>query len=195
MTDNNGNDDEDRPTRGSMRFQDPETTTPREPTLAEKRARLRAEEEQRRREEEQRRAQQEAESKADTRRKVLAGGGVTVGLVGLVAAWYLVAAPEDVTAVCTTADGTVVDDDYCDDDYVRSHGGYYSGGWLFLPSPGGGHDQYRYNYGGQGTVGQRVEGGTFTRPSNAEIKTNSGKTIQRGGFGISGGSFGKSGGS
>ncbi|WP_277669753.1 hypothetical protein [Saccharomonospora viridis] len=195
MTENNEN-DEDRPVRGSMRFQDPATATPREPTLAEKRARLKAMEEQRQREEEARRAQLEAEAKAETRRKVLAGGGVTVGLVGLVAAWYVVAAPEDVTAVCTTADGTIVDDDYCDDDYVRSHDGHHgSGGWVFLPSPGGGYDQYRYNYGGSGTVGQRVEGGTYVRPSNAEIKTNSGKTIQRGGFGISGGSFGKGGGS
>ncbi|MEY7970436.1 hypothetical protein AB8O38_00390 [Saccharomonospora xinjiangensis] len=192
MTDEN-NKDERR--RGSMRFQDSETTTPREPTLAEKRARLKAEEEHRRRAEEEEKALQEAEAKSRSRRKVLAGGGVTVGLVGLVAAWYVVAAPEEVTAVCTTADGTVVDDDYCDDDYVNSHHGYHSGGWIFLPSPGGGYQQYRYNYGGSGAVGQRVNGGTYTRPANASISTKSGTTVQRGGFGISGGSFGKGGGS
>ncbi|WP_024876610.1 hypothetical protein [Saccharomonospora piscinae] len=195
MTGNEEN-DEDRPARGSMRFQDPETATPREPTLAEKRARAKAVDERRRTAEEKRQAREEAESKARSRRKLLAGGGVTVGLVGLVAAWYVVAAPEEVTAVCTTADGTIVDDDYCDDDYVSSHNGYHSGGWIFLPSPGGGSpQQYRYNYGGSGTEGQRVQGGSFSRPSNATINTKSGSTVQRGGFGISGGSFGKGGGS
>ncbi|EHR59094.1 hypothetical protein [Saccharomonospora cyanea] len=195
MTDDSEKDERDGERRGSMRFQDPETTTPREPTLAEKRARMRAVEENQRRAEEKRRQREEAEAKARTRRKVLAGGGVTVGLVGLVAAWYVVAMPEEVTAVCTTADGTVVDDDYCDDDYVNSHHGYHSGGWIFLPSPGGGYQQYRYNYGGSGTVGQKVSGGTYTRPANASISTKSGSTVQRGGFGISGGSFGKGGGS
>jgi hypothetical protein len=188
MTDNNEKDEE---RRGSMRFQDPETTTPREPTLAEKRARMKAIEENQRRAEEERRRREEAEAKARTRRKVLAGGGVTLGLVGLVAAWYVVAMPEEVTAVCTTPDGTIVDDDYCDDRYVSSHGGYHSGGWVFIPSPGGGYQQYRYNYGGTGTVGQKVSGGTYTRPANASISTKSGTTIQRGGFG----SFGKGGGS
>ncbi|EHY89789.1 hypothetical protein ACWGPQ_12940 [Saccharomonospora azurea] len=191
MTDDNQKDDR----RGSMRFQNPETTTPREPTLAEKRARLKAVEEQRRRAEEEQQARQAAEEKARSRRKLLGAGGVTVGLVGVVAAWYLVAVPDEVTAVCTTADGTIVDDDYCDDDYVSSHHGYHSGGWVFIPMPGGGTQQYRYNYGGTGTVGQPVSGGTYTRPSNASITTKSGTTVQRGGFGISGGSFGKGGGS
>lgn len=180
-----------------MRFQDPGSTTPREPTLAEQRARRRAIAEEREREAAEQQARQEAERKAETRRKVLIGSGVTVGLVGLVAGWYLVAAPDEVTAVCTDADGTVVgNEDYCDEDYVRSQGGYVgTGGFLFLPIPGGGYQQYRYNYGGTGTPGSQVSGGTYTKPANANISTRSGKTVQRGGFGISGGSFGKSGGS
>ncbi|PXY37584.1 hypothetical protein [Prauserella flavalba] len=196
MTDDNPSNEEQPPRRGSMRFQDAESTKPREPTLAEQRARRKAiaEEEQRRAEAEQARA--EADRKAETRRKVLIGSGVTVGLVGLVAGWYLVAAPEQVTAVCTTDDGTIVEnDDYCDEDYVTSHGGYYSGGFMFLPLPGGGYQQYRYNYGGTGTVGGTVSGGSYTKPANADISTKSGKTVQRGGFGISSGGFGKSGGS
>ncbi|MFC4005085.1 hypothetical protein ACFS2C_27240 [Prauserella oleivorans] len=189
-------DSSEPPRRGSMRFQDAESTTPREPTLAEQRARRRAMVEERERQAAEERAREEAERKAETRRKVFIGTGVTVGLVGLVAGWYVVAKPEEVTAVCTRADGTIVEnDDYCDEDYVESHGGHYSGGFMFLPLPGGGYQQYRYNYGGTGTVGGKVSGGSFTKPANADIATKSGKTVQRGGFGISGGSFGKSGGS
>lgn len=195
MTDENDPNEEQRSRRGSMRFQDAGSTTPREPTLAEQRARRKALAEERDRKAAEQQAAEEAERKAETRRKALIGSGVTVGLVGLVAGWYLVAAPEEVTAVCTDADGTIVDDDYCDDDYANTHGGYHSGGFIFLPSPGGGYNQYRYNYGGNGTVGSQVRGGSYTRPANAQINTPSGKTVQRGGFGISGGSFGKSGGS
>jgi hypothetical protein len=193
MSDDNPN--EQPPGHGSMRFQDPESAVPREPTLAEQRARQKAfaEEEERREAEEA--AEAAAERKAETRRKVMIGSGVTVGLVGLVAGWYVVAAPDEVTAVCTDSDGTVVaNDEYCDRDYVTNHGGYYSGGFLFMPLPGGGYHQYRYNYGGSGAVGSTVHGGSFTKPDNAEIKTRSGKTVQRGGFGISGKSgFGGSG--
>ncbi|ASR33752.1 hypothetical protein BAY61_00745 [Prauserella marina] len=182
--------------RGSMRFQDAESTKPREPTLAEQRARRRALLEEKEREAAEEQARADADRKAGTRRKVFIGSGVTVGLVGLVAGWYLVATPDEVTAVCTDANGTVVEnDDYCDEDYVASQGGYTSGGFVFLPIVGGGYQQYRYNYGGTGAVGSTVSGGSYSKPANANISTKSGKTVQRGGFGISGGSFGKSGGS
>ncbi|WP_019818660.1 hypothetical protein [Saccharomonospora saliphila] len=196
--DNNGptDDNESGRPRGSMRFQDAESTTPRQPSLAEQRARRQAEEQERQRRAEEAEAADRAARKAESRRKLLIGSGVTVGLVGFIAGFYVVAAPEEVTAVCVDENGTVVDDDYCDDDYASSHGGYHSGGIVFLPSPGGGdYRQYRYNYGGSGSVGSKVQGGSFTRPSNAEINTRSGSTVQRGGFGISGGSFGKGGGS
>ncbi|MBB3662527.1 type II secretory pathway pseudopilin PulG [Prauserella sediminis] len=178
---------------GRMRFQDPSTAAPREPTLAEQRARQQAAVAERERAAQAEQARLAAEQKSDSRRKLLIGSGVGLGLVGLVAGWYLVK-PDDVTAVCTDAEGTVVaNDDYCDEDYVNSHGGYVSGGFMFLPMPGGGMQQYRYNYGGSGTPGTQVQGGSYNKPSGANISTKSGKSIQRGGFGVSGGSFGKSG--
>lgn len=189
------------PAPGTMRFQDAETTRPREPTVAEQRARRKAIAEQQEREAAEAAARQEAERKAATRRKILIGGGVTVGLVGVVAAWYLVGTPDEVSAVCTDQNGVVQDDEYCDDTYITSHGGHYdSGSGLWIIPYGGGYNQYRYNYGGTGTIGSHVSGGSYTKPSgNTSVKTASGKTVQRGGFGISSksssGSSGKSGGS
>jgi hypothetical protein len=205
MTEDNtpkGQDPEEHPSeppkRGSMRFQD-ESTTPREPSLAEQRARRQALIEEEQREAEDRQNTEIAARKTATKRKILIGSGVTVGLVGLVATYYAVAAPQNVTAVCTDSSGNVVHDQECDVNYVTSHRGYSSGGFLFVPIIGGGYNSYRYNYGGTGTVGGRVSGGTYTAPSNANVSTKSGTSVQRGGFGISGktgtGSSGKSGGS
>ncbi|NYI88248.1 putative membrane protein YgcG [Amycolatopsis endophytica] len=186
---------EEEPPRGSMRFQDPSTSQPREPTLAEQRARRQALAEQERQEIAEQEARAEAERKSATRRKVLIGGGVTVGLVAVVATWYIAGTGNEVSAVCTDGNNVVQPDEYCDDDYIRTHGGQYNavGGFWFIPLPGGGMTQYRYNYGGTGTVGQPVSGGSYTKPSgNTTVKTNSGKTVQRGGFGISGKSSGGS---
>ncbi|WP_328605679.1 hypothetical protein OG943_37670 [Amycolatopsis sp. NBC_00345] len=193
--------------RGSMRFQDG-STQPREPSLAEQRARRQAIADQEREEQEAQVAAVAAGRKAATKRKILIGSGVTVGLVGLVATFYTVAKPSETTAVCTDASGVVVqNDDLCDENYVTSHGGHVSGGFMFIPIYGGGFSQYRYNYGGSGTVGQHVSGGSFSAPSgNTNVSTKSGKSVQRGGFGISGksgtsggtggtGGTGKSGGS
>jgi hypothetical protein len=177
------------PKRGSMRFQD-ETTRARQPSLAEQRARQQALEQQERDEI----AAVEAGKKAATKRKLLIGSGVTVGLVGLVATFYSVAKTENVTAVCTDSNEVVQADDNCDETYVTSHGGYSSGGFLFLPIIGGGYNSYRYNYGGSGNIGQRVSGGSFDAPSSrTNVATKSGKSVQRGGFGISGKSSGGSG--
>ncbi|MEV5719972.1 hypothetical protein AB0L41_39310 [Amycolatopsis mediterranei] len=199
MTQDNNTGDQpppEPPKRGSMRFQD-SNTRPKEPSLAEQRARQQALVQEERDEE----LARQADAKAATRRKILIGSGVTVGLVGLVATFYTVAKPTEVTAVCTDSNGVVQNDDNCDENYVTSHGGYHSGGFLFLPIPGGGYNSYRYNYGGQGVVGQRVSGGTYDAPSSrSNVNTKSGKSVQRGGFGISGksggtGGSGKSGGS
>lgn len=183
---------DERPTTGSMRFQDADSTRPRQPTVAEARARRQREAELEAERERQQQAQAEAERKAATRRKVLIGSGATVGLVGVVATWYL-AVPKQVEAVCTDETGTVVQDDYCDDTFITSQHGYYNPGtgfWI-LPLVTGGSRQYRYNYGGTGTVGTHVAGGTYTVPSaNTPVKTKSGTTVQRGGFGISGESGG-----
>jgi hypothetical protein len=177
---------------GTMRFQDRETTTPRPPTLAEQRAQQQAEEELAQRRE-------AAQARARTRRRVMIGGGVTVGVVALVGAWYLLAAPQTVAAQCAVAAGdqtdTVVTDQYCDPAYATSHGGYVNNGFIFLPIGGGQYRQYHYYYGGTGAIGQRAIGGSFTAPANANVRTNSGKVIQRGGFGISGKIGGSGGGS
>lgn len=184
-----------------MRFQDPGSAKPREPTLGEQRARRKALAEEEEREAAEALAREEAARKAATRRKVMIGSGVTVGLVGVVAAWYLVGTPNEVNAVCTDGSGTVQNDEYCDDSYITNHGGYYnSGSGLWIIPYGVGAGQYRYNYGGTGVIGQHVTGGTYTAPSgNTSVKTSSGKSVQRGGFGISGksssGGTGKSGGS
>ncbi|GDY31204.1 hypothetical protein [Gandjariella thermophila] len=173
--------------RGTMRFQDPESATPRPPTVAEQRARARAEQEEREREEAE---QAEAERKRRRKKRLLIGGGVTVGVAALVAAGYALASPEEVSATCVDQNNVAVPEEDCDQNYVASHGGYNSGGIFFLP----GFGQYRYYYGPSPFhVGQTVSGGTFTKPDNATIRTGSGKTIQRGGFGIKGFS-GKSGG-
>jgi hypothetical protein len=172
------------PLRGSIRNQELGVTRPREATLAEKRARLRAEQEQR---EQELTAQAEAERKAKLRKRLLIGGGVTVGVVALVAIWYAASSPSNVTAQCVDNNSVVVNDDYCSDSYYHSHGGYSSGGFIYL-----GGNSYRYNYGGTGTIGQKVTGGTYTAPKGANVTTKSGTTVQRGGFGVSGGS--KSGG-
>lgn len=187
----------EQPRRGSVRFQDPETTKPREPTLGEQRARQRA---LKRESDDARATRFEAENKARTRRRILIGGGVAVGVVAMVATWYAAASPEETTATCVgpgdqVAPGANSGDNYCDEDYVRSHGGYYDNysHTYFIPF-GGGYTQYHYYYGGSVGPSGRVSGGSFTAPSsNTKVSTHSGKTVQRGGFGVSGG--GKSGGS
>ena len=187
--------DQAREPQGTMRFQDADTTTPRPPTLAEKRARAQAEREQA---EQAEAAEAAAAAGARRRRRVLIGGGVTIGVVAVIGAAYLLAKPKDVTAQCASATGnnadTVVTDQNCDPAYAQAHGGYVSNGFIFLPLVGGGFGQYHYYYGGGNVpVGQRVSGGSFTAPDNANVRTKSGKTIQRGGFGFTGKSGGSGG--
>ena len=179
------------PRRGQIRFQDPETTRPRPPTLGEQRARRKALEREAEREVEV----AETERKSRTRRRILIGSGVTVGVVALISVWYSAASPSEVTARCA-GDGDVLasDQNVCDENYVTSHGGYVNNGIFFLPIGGGGYSQYHYYYGGNVGPGGRLSGGSLSAPSsNTTVKSSTGKTIQRGGFGISSG--GKSGGS
>nr|WP_121231603.1 hypothetical protein [Saccharothrix variisporea] len=168
-----------------MRQQQPGVTQPRPPTVAEQRARQQAVKQQ----QEAAAAAAAAEAKRRKRRKrLLIGGGVAVGVVGVVAIWYAVSSPDEVQAQCTL-DDVVVDDQYCDENYARSHGGYVSGGFIYI-----GGSSYRYHYGGTSVpVGSKVSGGSYTIPKGANVTTKSGTTIQRGGFGIGGSS--KSGGS
>ncbi|GAA3101818.1 hypothetical protein [Nonomuraea salmonea] len=67
-----------------------------------------------------------------------------------------------------------MDDSNCDDDSRSSStGGHYYGG---------SHGAYVWYYGGH-RVGTRVRGGTTLKPSDVNISSRSGKSIQRGGFG------------
>jgi hypothetical protein len=156
-----------------MRFQDPETTRPRPPTVGETRAREKAERERKAFE----RARFEANVKRYHRNKRLKGGVAVVGVVGVVAALgYWALSPRTVTAQCVQEDASggpiVVPDSYCDGRTGDSSG-------LFIYS---GH-QYRYYYGSSGTVGARPSGGTTVKPKDTTVKTSSGTTIQRGGLG------------
>ena len=84
---------------------------PREPTLAERRARERAARREREAEE-QRLADEQAGRKK--RKRILIGSGVAAGLAAIVALGYVVAQPEEeVTANCVDENGVVVDDTNC----------------------------------------------------------------------------------
>jgi isoaspartyl peptidase/L-asparaginase-like protein (Ntn-hydrolase superfamily) len=71
--------DDGAPPQGSMRFQDG-TTTPREPTLAERKAREQAE---RRQADAERQAADDAERSRKKRKRILIGAGATVGVVAM----------------------------------------------------------------------------------------------------------------
>jgi len=177
--------------QGRIRQQD-ENTTPREPTLAERRARERVA--RRRREEEEQRAADEAAGRKK-RRRVLVGAGVTVGVVALIAVGYAAAQPDDeVQANCVDESGVIVDDSNC---ATPAPNQTYTGGGGFAFFPiflGAGGRQYHYNYGGTGTIGQTVSGGTTTVPKDGTpVRTSSGSsTVSRGGLGVSKSSTGSS---
>ncbi|MGI5126695.1 hypothetical protein ACQEVB_07740 [Pseudonocardia sp. CA-107938] len=174
-----GPEPEQRP--GSMRFQD-ENTTPREPTLAERKAREQAE---KRAAEEQARVDEEAARKRKVRKRVMIGAGVTVGLAAVVGVGYLISSSGDETARCTDEDGVIVDDANCVTPAANtgySSGGYYGGGYAYPVFIGTGGRQYHYTYGGSGNLGQRVSGGTTVVPKDTtKVKTyTSGRTISGG---------------
>jgi hypothetical protein len=171
--------------RGRIRQQD-ENTTPREPTLAERRARERAE--RHRIMEEEQRAEDEAKGRKK-RKRIFIGAGVTVGVVALIAAGYAVAQPEEeITANCVDDSGVIVDDSNCTVPAENTTASSGVGGLAFFPLfIGGGGRQYHYNYGGTGTIGQTVAGGTTTVPKDGtRVRTSSGSsTVTRGGLGVS----------
>lgn len=190
--------DDERP-QGSMRFQD-DTTRPQEPTLAERKAREQAERRQREAEEQ---AAANAERSRTRRKRILVGAGVTVGLVAVIAIGYAMAQPdEEVTARCVDDSGVVVDDANCVTPAANTH--YGPGAVLYPIFIGAGGRQYHYNYGGSGSVGQPVSGGTTTVPRDStHVTTASGKTlsgsssgsssVSRGGLGSSSSSGSSSG--
>jgi len=182
--------DDERPSappQGSMRFQD-ETSRPREPTLAERKAREQAERRQREAAEQ---AEADAERSRTRRKRILIGAGVTVGLVAVIAIGYSIAQPDDeVSARCVDDSGVVVDESNCVTP-AASSSGYHSGGGFYPIFIGAGGAQYHYNYGGSGSVGQPVSGGTTTVPRDStKVTTVSGKNVSvskvtRGGLGWS----------
>ena len=182
--------DDERPStppQGSMRFQD-ETSRPREPTLAERKAREQAERRQREAAEQ---AEADAQRSRTRRKRILIGAGATVGLVAVIAIGYAIAQPdEDVSARCVDDSGVVVDDSNCVTP-AASSSNYHSGGGLYPIFIGAGGAQYHYNYGGSGSVGQPVSGGTTTVPRDStKVTTVSGKNVSvskvtRGGLGSS----------
>ncbi len=176
----------EQPRAGRMERQEAGTTQPRPPTVAEARARDKA---RKQAEQAQRAAAEAEEAKRRTRKRVMMGGIAVVGVAALVGGGYLayraVTAPDQVTASCVQVDENgnevVVADEYCGDGKTNfrsdsSHGG---GGSLILL----GWPQYRYHYGGTPTIGKPPTGGSSVKPRNAEIKTKSGTTVQRGGLG------------
>ena len=185
----------EEPRRGRVRYQDPESTTPREPTVAEQRARREAE---RRRKAQEEAAAAAEERKSKIRKRVLIGGGVAVGVVAVVAIAYAASSGGDeVNAQCTDQNGVVVDDSNCGGTPTN---GYYGGGFvpIFL---GGFGNQYHYNYGSSSPVGTVARGGSVTAPpSGTSIRsgttgsslgsTSSNGTVSRGGLGVSGSSSG-----
>ncbi|MDD7942669.1 hypothetical protein PHK61_30075 [Actinomycetospora lutea] len=186
--------------RGRVRYQDPATTRPREPTVAEQRARREAQ----RRERAQRDAAAAAEErKKKIRKRVLVGGGVAVGVVALVAVVYAASAPDEVEAQCVDPQGVVVPDENCGG---TQQGGYYDSGGHFVPIfIGGFGNQYHYNYGSRSPVGTVAQGGSTAPPpsgtsvrsgtSGSTLGTSNGSsgTVSRGGLGVGGSSSGTSG--
>lgn len=184
--------------QGRIRYQDPQSTTPREPTLAEQKARQMAEQ---RRAEAERAEQAAAAAKTAKRRKMMIGGGATVGVVALVAAMY---SASEVSASANASQqycaqeqqpgqAVAAPPENCDENYVRSQGGYvdHHSGFIFMPLFLGGPPMpsYRYAYTSPGSpapsVGSAAPGSSFNKPSGTTIKDTKGSTIQRGGFGIS----------
>ncbi len=171
--------------RGRVNFQD-ENTTPREPTLAEQRAHQQAQKQAI--EDEQARLAAEAAA-AKKRKRMLIGGGAVAGVAALIAVGYAVSGNDEaVEARCVDENNVVVDDSNCVTPASNSSsyaGG--GGGFGFFPIfLGGGNRQYHYNYGGSGSIGQTATGGTTVAPKDATVRSaTSGRTISRGGFGVS----------
>ena len=187
-------DPDDQPEPGRMTFQD-ESTTPREPTLAERKAREQLE---KRRAEEQRLADEGAEKAGKRKKRILIGAGVTVGLAAVIGVGYLVSRSDNETARCTDDDGVVVDDANCVTPAASASsgggGGYYGGGGLYPIFIGGGGRQYHYTYGGSGDLGQRVSGGTTVVPKDTtSVKSyTSGRTLSGGSSSVGSSSSGGS---
>lgn len=179
------------PSRGRIRQQD-ESTAPREPSLAERRARER-------KLESDREAVRIKDARSKKNKRILIGTGATVGVVALIAGIYAASSDdEEVESRCVDENNVVVDDSNCQQPAAQNSG--YGGVGFFPIFLGGGGRQYHYNYGGGGGLGQVATGGTTAVPRDGTSvrsgTSGSSGTISRGGLGVtSGGSKGGSSGS
>lgn len=170
--------------RGSIRWQDPATATPRPPTVAEARQRDKAQKAREAAAQFAALQEQKAQERKAMGGKILMGSVAVVGVVGVIALGYNMLHKEEIEATCVK-DGSneVVPDSYCS-------GGYSSSGGIFIF----GGMPYRYYYGGNnGGTGTVARGGTLEIPKGTTAKTKSGTSISRGGFGSSSSYGGSSG--
>ena len=170
--------------QGSVRWQDPATAKPRQPSVAEARARDKAQKAREAEEEIERVKAEKARKRAATGKKVLIGSAVGVGVVAVVAAGYAIFHRDDRIGASCVKDGTneVVPDSYCSS-------GYSSGGSTFFYAG----SSYRYYYGGSNSgVGSIAHGGTLTLPKGTTATTKSGTSISKSGSSVSRGGFGSS---
>jgi len=139
-------------------------TQPKPPSPAAARRRIMAQEA---------RVQEEAraEQARRTRRRVMIGGGVALGLVATVAIVYWSKPGGNTAAHCVDDQNQPVAASYCDN-------GTGLGGFFYF-----GGRQYHYYYGGSVSPSGRYTGGSIVKPKSGSITTDSGKTIRRGGFG------------
>lgn len=170
--------------QGSVRWQDPATAKPRQPTVGEARARDKAKKAREAEEEIERVKAEKARKRAATGKKVLIGSAVGVGVVAVVAAGYAIFHRDERVSASCVKDGTneVVPDSYCSSG--TSHGGST---FLYMGSP------YRYYYGGSNSgIGTIAHGGTLTLPKGTTATTKSGTSISKSGSSVSRGGFGSS---
>lgn len=170
--------------QGSVRWQDPATAKPRQPTVGEARARDKAQKAREAEEEIERVKAEKARKRAATGKKVLIGSAVGVGVVAVVAAGYAIFHRDDRIGASCVKDGTneVVPDSYCSS-------GYSSGGSTFFYAG----SSYRYYYGGSNSgIGSIAHGGTLTLPKGTTATTKSGTSISKSGSSVSRGGFGSS---
>jgi hypothetical protein len=149
--------------RGSVSEQGADTA-PQAPSPAAARRRLIAQDARERK-------QAEDERHRKVRKRVMIGSGVAVGVVAIAAIAYWSAPGGSTQAHCVDSNDQPVSASYCDN-------GSHVGSFFFF-----GGSQYHYYYGGSVSPSGHYAGGSVSAPKSGAIKTDSGNTIRRGGFG------------
>jgi len=105
------------------------------------------------------------------RKRVMIGSGVAVGVVAIAAIAHWSSPGGTTQAHCVDSNDQPVSASYCDN-------GSHVGSFFFFAG-----SQYHYYYGGSLSPSGRYTNGSLSAPKSGAIKTDSGKTIRRGGFG------------